>query len=80
MVDTRLQQVMQPGSGGSLFEGHRKGSLQSSDEIYDSGRLGLQQTFHDQLARSIHHRHRDGGLVHVHPDILFLIHKGAPFR
>jgi hypothetical protein len=43
-------------------------------------RLGLKQAFHDQLARSIHHGHRDGGLMHVHPDILFLTHKGAPFR
>jgi hypothetical protein len=40
----------------------------------------LQQAFHDQLATSIHHGDRDGGVVHVHADILFLIHKGAPFR
>ena len=35
---------------------------------------------HDQLALSIHHGHRDAGLMNVHADILFLTHKGAPFR
>jgi hypothetical protein len=54
--------------------------VQSSDELDNRGRLGLQQAFHDQLATSIHHGDRDGGLVHVHADILFLTHKGAPFR
>jgi hypothetical protein len=50
------------------------------DELDDRGRLGLQQAFHDQLASSIHHGNRDGGLMNVHADILFLTHKGAPFR
>jgi hypothetical protein len=49
------------------------------DELDDHGRLGLQQAFHDQLARSIPHGNRDGGLMNVHADILFLTHKGAPF-
>jgi hypothetical protein len=53
--------------------------MQSSDELDDRGCLGLQQTFHDQLATPIHHGNRNGGLMNVHADILFLIHKGAPF-
>jgi hypothetical protein len=54
--------------------------VQSSDELDNRGRFCLQQAFHDQLATSIHHGDRDGGVVHVHADILFLIHKGAPLR
>jgi len=42
--------------------------------------LGLQQAFHDQLAVPIHHGDGDGGLMNIHADILFLTHKGAPFR
>ncbi len=37
------------------------------------------QAFHDQLATSIHYGNRNGGLMYVHADILFLTHKGAPF-
>ena len=37
-----------------------------------------EDTHHNQLA--VHDRDREGGLVHVHADILFLTHKGAPFR
>jgi hypothetical protein len=49
------------------------------DELNNRGRLSLQQALHDQLATSFHHRNRDGGLMNIHTDILFLIHKGAPF-
>jgi hypothetical protein len=38
------------------------------------------RAFHDQPALSIHHGNRNGGLMNVHADILFLTHKGAPFR
>jgi hypothetical protein len=31
--------------------------------------------FHGQLAARIHHGNRDGGLMNVHADILFLTHK-----
>ncbi len=64
--------VMQPGSGCSFLEGQRQSSLQSLDELNDRGCFGLQQAFHDQLALSIHHGNRNGGLMNVHADILFL--------
>jgi predicted TIM-barrel fold metal-dependent hydrolase len=33
-----------------------------------------------QYRPCIHHGNRNGGLMNVHADILFLTHKGAPFR
>jgi hypothetical protein len=50
------------------------------DEVDYRGRLGLQQAFHEQLAMSIHHGSGNSGLMNIHADILFLTHKGAPFR
>ena len=49
--------------------------MQSLDETDDRGCLGLQQAFHDQLDTSLHQGNRDGGLMNVHVDILFLIYR-----
>src|SRR5215467_7873576 len=41
---------------------------------------GCANAFTEQLAPSILHGSRNGGLMNVHADILLLTHKGAPFR
>ena len=58
----------------------RRSEIESLNELDHRGRLRLQHAFHDQLATRIHPGKRDGGLMNVHADILFLTHKGAPFR
>ena len=42
-------------------------------------RFGLQDGFHDQLTSRIHHRDHDRCLTNVQPNILFIVHEGAPF-
>ena len=42
--------------------------------------LRFQDGFHYYLALRIHHRYADGCLMNVQPNILFTVHKGAPFR
>src|SRR5215470_19146573 len=54
--------------------------LRSLNEVQNRGCFGFQHAFHEQLALSILHGNGDGGGMHVHADILLLIHKGAPFR
>src|ERR1700722_4553852 len=40
--------------------------------------LGLENGLHHQLAGKIQNRHRDRCLVHIQPNILGVIHEGAP--
>src|SRR5271170_1020878 len=49
------------------------------EELQNCGRLCLQNTFHNQLARVVHDGNRDRCLVNIHANILFLFHNGAPF-
>src|SRR6267154_2329452 len=88
----RLEQIVEPGRPGAFFEGHRQSSTQSRQELQNGGGFGLQDGLHDYLASAIHHRDRDGCLMHVEPNILFtapfvggaacahkLLQKGRPF-
>src|SRR2546428_12402977 len=76
----RLEQIVEPGRPGAFFEGHRQSSTQSRQELQNGGGFGFQHGLHDYLASAIHHRDRDGCLMHVEPNILFTVHEGAPFR
>src|SRR6266568_8192093 len=41
--------------------------------------FGLQNGLHHELTRGIHQRDHDGCLMNVQPNILFIVHEGAPF-
>src|SRR5437773_8863859 len=75
----RLEQIVEPGRPGAFFEGHRQSAAQSCKELQNGCGFGFQDGFHDYLALSIHHRYGDGCLMNVQPNILFTVHKGAPF-
>src|ERR1700680_2896601 len=78
-VYSRVEQIVQPGGPGSFLEGHRQSSAQARKELKNGRRFGLEDGFHDQLTGGIPHRDHDGCLMNVEPNILFTVHKGAPF-
>jgi len=43
------------------------------------GAFGLQNGLHHQLTCGIHHRDHYGCLMNIEPNILFIVHEGAPF-
>src|SRR6266481_339990 len=75
----RLEQIVEPGRPGAFFEGHGQSSTQSRQELQNGCGFGFQDGFHDYLALRIHHRYADRCLMNVEPNILFTVHKGAPF-
>jgi len=66
----------------SFVRNHTQLRSERGDQVKLNNRVrfGLQQAFHKQLAMSIHHGSGNSGLMDIHADILFLTHKGAPFR
>jgi len=74
-----FQQIMQPG-GRFLLRRLPINFPASLERTLESWPLRLQDAFRDQLARAVHDGNRDRCLVNVHANILFLTHKGAPFR
>src|ERR1700737_350068 len=75
----RLEQIVEPSRPGAFFEGHGQSSTQSRQELQNGCGFGFQDGFHDYLALRIHHRYADRCLMNVEPNILFTVHKGAPF-
>ena len=70
----RFQQVVQPGRRRSFFKRDLQVSAQSIDKLQNHARFCLDQAFHHDLSSTIHHRNRNTFLVHIHTDILFVIH------
>jgi hypothetical protein len=52
---------------------------QPVDTLQNHVGFRLDDAFHHDLSRSVHHRDRDAFLVHVHTDIFSARHKGCPF-
>jgi hypothetical protein len=75
-----LEQGVQAGRAGAFFKSHMQAAAQTVDESEKGVRFGLQDGFHDQLAAGIQHGHGDHCLVHIQPNILGVIHEGAPCR
>src|SRR6266478_2664406 len=75
----RLEQIVEPSRPGAFFEGRGQSSTQSRQELQNGCGFGFQDGFHDYLALRIHHRYADRCLMNVEPNILFTVHKGAPF-
>ena len=54
-------------------------ATQAREEIHNRAGCGGQHRLHHQLALGIEHRHADGVLVDIQPDIIDAIHQGVPF-
>jgi len=78
--DVRLEQVVQPRRAGSFFQGHLHASPKSTDKLQDACCFRLDDGLHDQLAGGIQNHRRDRCLVNIEPNILGVIHEGAPSR
>jgi hypothetical protein len=71
---------MQPGRAGSFFKGHLQTAPQPANKLEDGGRFRFQNGLHHQLAGGIQNGSRDRCLMNIQPNILSVIHEGAPFR
>src|ERR1700733_2365675 len=69
---------MQPGGTGSFLEGDMQASAKSVNELQDRCGFRFENRFHYQPAVGIENRSRDRCLVNVEPNILGIIHEGAP--
>src|SRR5437879_3277980 len=72
--DVRFQQVIQPSSAGSFFEGDPPTFLYSPNEREDGGSLRLDNGLYDQFSGCIPDRNGDACLMYVHGNILFPVH------
>src|SRR5260370_32759444 len=77
--DVRLEQVVQPGRAGAFFEGHMQAATQAVDKLQNGSRFRLEDGLHHQLAGGILNRCGDRCLMNIQPNILSVIHEGAPF-
>lgn len=73
------EQIVQPGRTGAFLEGNMQIALQTVDELQSSGRFGLQDGFHNQLAGGIQYPHRDRCLMNIQLNILAVIPELVPF-
>ena len=78
--DVGLEQVVQPGRAGAFFEGHMQTAAQTVDKLQKGCRFRFEDGLHHQLAGGIHNCRRDRCLMNIQPNILGIIHEGAPFR
>ena len=69
---------MQPRSAGPFLKGDLQASAQPVDKLQDRCRFRFEDRFHYRPAIGIENRSRDRCLVNVEPNILGVIHKGAP--
>ena len=74
-----LKQVVQPGGAGSFFKGHMQASAQSVDKLENGGGFRFEDRLHHQTTGAIKNHSGDRCLVNVQPNILGIIHEGAPF-
>jgi hypothetical protein len=77
-ANVRFEQVVQSRRASSFLEGHTQAAAQSLDKLEQSGRFRFQNALQDQLAGRVQHRSGDGCRVNVQPNILGVIHEGAP--
>ena len=73
-----LEQIVQPRGTGPFFKGHVQASAQPVNKLQNRCRFRLEDRFHHQLAGGIQNRSRDRCLVNIQPNILGVIHEGAP--
>ena len=78
LCDVRLEQIVQPRRAGSFFQGHVQTAAQTVNKLQNRFRFRFQDRFHHQLASGIQNRRRDRCLVNIQPNILGVIHEGAP--
>jgi hypothetical protein len=70
---------MQPGRAGSFCEGYMQTATQTVNQLQNCFRFGFDHRLHDPLAVCIQNGRGDRCLVNIEPNILGVVHAGAPF-
>ena len=78
LADVRFEQVVHPRCASPFLEGHTQAAAQSLDKLEQGGRFRFQNALQDQLAGRVQHRGGDRCRVNVQPNLLGVIHEGAP--
>ena len=73
------EEIVEPGGLRAFFKRDVEFATQAPDEISDRLGLGLNDRFRDRLAFGVEHDNHKRGLMHVHPDVEYLLH-GHSFR
>ena len=76
--DVRLEQIVQPGRPGSFFKGYVQAATQATNELENRLGFRFENRLHHQISARIPNGHRDRCLMDIHPNILGVIHEGAP--
>ncbi len=76
--DVGLEQIVQPGRASPFFQGHVQTAAQTVNKLEDGARFRFQDSFHHQLTGRVQNRRRDRCLMNIQPNILGVIHEGAP--
>ena len=71
---------IQPGRPGSFFKGDAQISDQPVDELHNSARIGLDDTFHHHLADGVPHGDRNTFRMYVHMDGLWRVHHRTKYH
>ena len=74
----RLEEIVQPRCAGAFFAGHVQASAQSVNKLQNRCCFRLEDGFHQNLAGRIKNHRRDRCLMDIQPNILSVIHGGAP--
>src|ERR1700674_2377375 len=64
---------------GAFFESYMQAAAQTMDKLQNGHCFRFDDGFHYYLAGGIQHSYRDRCLVNIEPNILGVIHEGAPF-
>src|SRR5207245_10174321 len=69
------QNLGQPGGPIAFFEGQPQTDAQAAEEIAQGSGLCSHCSFHDEPTSAVPNCNRRGGRVHIHTDILEVVHR-----
>ena len=76
--DTGLEQIVQPRRPRSFFQDHVQTAAQAMNKLENRFGFCFQDRFHHEVASRIQNRHRARCLRNIQPQLLSIIHEGAP--
>src|ERR1700722_13399680 len=76
----RLEEIVQPCRAGAFLTRYMQASAQTVNKVQNRRCLCLEDRFHQNLAGRIENYSRDRCLMNIQPNILSVVHGGAPFR
>jgi hypothetical protein len=76
--NVRLQKIVKPSGTRSFPGAHVQTPAQTMNKLKNSCGFRFECGFHHQISTRIPNRRRDRCLMPVHPNILGVIHEGAP--